>query len=112
MHVVPCLILIYMWFTGLDVCRVTKTQNKDKFNGEYELVGDTTTGAVLFDDPTYDAATGISNNQYLHLTDAVTSGVNTVYNKLSHDGAPTTNTQRMLPVPDQQQYSVLNGSAQ
>ena len=98
-----------MWFTELDA---TKTQNKDTFNGDYELVGDATTGAVLFDDPTDDAAIGISNNQYLHLTDAVTSGVDMVYSKLSHDGAATTSTQLTLPVPDQQQYSVLNRSAQ
>ena len=77
---------------------------------EYELIGDATTSAVLFVDPTYDTAAEVSNNQYLYLTDAVTSGVDTVYSKLSHDGAATTSTQLTLPVHDQQQYSVLNGS--
>ena len=92
--------------------RSTNIVNKEHtLIGRHQSIGDATTGAVLFDDPTY-AAACVSNKEYVHLKDAINSGVDTVYSKLSHDGAATTSTQLTLPVPDQQQYSVLNRSAQ
>ena len=71
-------------------CRSTK--QRDAITSEYSLVGEvcctTTSGPppaapVLFDDPTYDSA-GVSNNQYLHLENAVTRGGDTAYSKLDH----------------------------
>ena len=71
-------------------CRSTK--QRDAITSEYSLVGEacctTTSGPppaapVLFDDSTYDSA-GVSNNQYLHLENAVTRGGDTAYSKLDH----------------------------
>ena len=69
-------------------CRSTKQRDTITIVGTCSLVGEvccTTSppAPVLFDEPTYDSA-GVSNNQYLHLENAVTRGGDTAYNKLDH----------------------------
>ena len=55
---------------------------------EYSLVGEVTSGAAaVLDDPTY---AGVSNNQCLHLENAVTRGGDTAYSKLKHTQLATT----------------------
>ena len=102
---------------------------EDLSTGEYHLPGDTTTGAVLFDDTHYSDA-GVSNNHYLHLENAVTRGVGTEYSKLGCDGSTsadrhntnnpysslnhlgvphaTDSGSNMLPCCDKQEYSILS----
>ena len=96
-------------------CRSTK--QRDAITSKYSLVGEvcctTTSGPpaaapVLFDDPTYDSA-GVSNNQYLHLENAVTRGGDTAYSKLDHSQqlAATSTLEQTAPA----EYSSLNHPA-
>ena len=117
----------YYFYMSHNTCyrEVNTNKEKDSSNGEYHFLGDTTTGAAMFDDHTYNDV-GASNSQYLHLQDAVTVGVDTEYSMLSHDGNYQDNThhpsQQDVHVPhsrndhdsnrpashDMQDYSSLN----
>ena len=85
----------------MDLIR-TNTDNKEAFIGEYCFLGDATTNTVVFDDPAY-CTTGVSNNEYRHLEDAITKGGDTKNSKLGYD--ETTNTHKHTT---QQHYSSLH----